>query len=386
MANPFRPGNGIEPKYLAGRQEYIESFEKSLKSYESGLPRNTVLSGLRGTGKTVLLKHFKIVAEARGWITVEREFGERFSDEGAFAEAIANDIVSKASEISLAKKIKESGKRILDFAKPEELSGYGITYKPFYKTKKQLLDDYLKDLLIKNWNVFEKSGHRGVAFLYDEFHTVRDRRDTRAFPLGSLLSALSIAQRNRCNYYLCLSGLPIIKSNLKRAKTYTERMFDFREVGNLSSEEAKEAISKTLGGSDHEFEAPLIERIVDETRGYPYFLQFYGYFAIENATKRKVSLNDFLSMKPKLIGELDASFFEGRFNAASSREKAVLEAIAKIGEADVETNQIIRTSKIEHGTLMQLLIRLVDKGLLYRSSRGKYSFTLPLFREYLLRH
>ncbi|HXQ92369.1 MAG TPA: AAA family ATPase [Nitrososphaerales archaeon] len=386
MINPFRPGNGIEPKYLAGRQEYIESFEKSLKSYESGLPRNAVLSGLRGTGKTVLLKHFKIVAEARGWITVEREFGERFSDESAFAEAVANDVVSKASEISLAKKIKESGRRIFNFAKPAELGGYGVTYKPYYKTKKQLLDDYLKDLFMKNWNVFEKSGHKGVVFLYDEFHTVRDRKDTKSFPLGSLLGALSNAQRNGCNYYLCLSGLPIVKSNLKQAKTYTERMFDFREVGNLSSEQAREAVSNTLGGSGHEFEAPLIERIVSETRGYPYFLQFYGYFAIESITKRKVSLKDFLSMRSRLIRELDASFFEGRFNAASSKEKAVLEAIAKIGEMNVETNQIIRTSKIEHGTLMQLLIRLVEKGLLYRSSRGKYSFTLPLFRDYLLRH
>jgi hypothetical protein len=245
------------------------------------------LSGLRGTGKTVLLKHFKILAESRGWLTIEREFGERFSDEGAFAEAVANDIVSKASEISLVKKIKEFGKKIFNFAKPAELGGYGVTYKPFYKSKKQLLDDYLKDLFAKNWDVFEKSDHRGVLFLYDEFHTVRDRKDIKSFPLGSLLGAMSDAQRNGCNYYLCLSGLPIIKSNLKQAKTYTERMFDFKEVCNLSNEEATEAISNTLGGSNHEFEATLVERIASETRGYPYFLQFYGYFTIESVNKRK---------------------------------------------------------------------------------------------------
>jgi predicted transcriptional regulator len=98
-----------------------------------------------------------------------------------------------------------------------------------------------------------------------------------------------------------------------------------------------------------------------------------------------VTVKDFLAVRSKLIHELDASFFEGRFNAASSKERAVLEAMARIGETNVETNQIIKGSRIEHGTMMQLLIRLVDKGLLYRSSRGKYSFTLPLFRDYLLR-
>ncbi|MDE2590965.1 MAG: hypothetical protein KGL95_15015 [Patescibacteria group bacterium] len=49
VSNPFMPGNGIEPRYLAGREEFIEFFERSLKSYEGGLPRNTVLSGLRGS-------------------------------------------------------------------------------------------------------------------------------------------------------------------------------------------------------------------------------------------------------------------------------------------------------------------------------------------------
>lgn len=70
------PGNGIEPRYLAGRDEYVELFTRSLKSFEDGLPRNTVVSGLRGTGKTVLLRRFKIIAESRGWLTVEREFNE----------------------------------------------------------------------------------------------------------------------------------------------------------------------------------------------------------------------------------------------------------------------------------------------------------------------
>lgn len=61
MPNPFMPGNGIEPRYLAGREEYLSSFEKSFKSFERGLPRNTVVSGLRGTGKTVLLRRYKVI-------------------------------------------------------------------------------------------------------------------------------------------------------------------------------------------------------------------------------------------------------------------------------------------------------------------------------------
>ena len=81
-------------------------------------------------------------------------------------------------------------------------------------------------------------------------------------------------------YFLCLSGLPIIKTHLKEAKTYTERMFEFKEVGNLNSE-AREAIINALKDSSYEFDFDLIDAIVSETNGYPYFIQFYGYFIIE---------------------------------------------------------------------------------------------------------
>jgi predicted AAA+ superfamily ATPase len=137
MTNPFRPGNGIEPKYLAGREDIINSFETSLRSYEEGLSRNVTISGLRGTGKTVLLRYFKVVSESRKWVTVEREFNERFQDESEFAEAFVQDLISKATEVSLLKRVKETGKKVADILKPQELQIYGVTYKPFYKTRKQ---------------------------------------------------------------------------------------------------------------------------------------------------------------------------------------------------------------------------------------------------------
>jgi hypothetical protein len=385
MPNPFMPGNGIEPRYLAGREEYLSSFEKSLKSFERGLPRNTVVSGLRGTGKTVLLRRYKVIAESKGWLTVEREFNERFSNEEDFAEAIVGDIISKATEVSLIQKAKKLGKKIADVIKPEELSAYGITYKPFYKGKKHLLEDHLKEILVKNWQVFRKADKKGVVFLYDEFHTVRDAKDKKSFPLASLLGAISYAQRNGCRYYLCIGGLPIITTNLKNAKTYTERMFEIREVGNLDEKEAERAIVNSLKSSEYEFEQELIDKVVSETRGYPYFIQFYGYFIIENTAKKKIELVDLTKIKSKLLGELDLSFFMDRLNLASTKEKQVLFSMAKIGENEIETSQIIKTSKIGKAILMELLKRLIEKGLIYRSSRGRYGFTLPLFREFLLR-
>ncbi|MHB8602704.1 MAG: AAA family ATPase [Nitrosotalea sp.] len=385
MSNPFMPGNGIEPRYLAGRDEYVELFTRSLKSFEDGLPRNTVVSGLRGTGKTVLLRRFKIIAESRGWLTVEREFNERFSEEEAFAEALVGDIISKATEVSMIQKAKQFGKRIGDVLKPEELTAYGISYKPYYKGKKQLLEDHLKEMLVKNWEVFKKTGKKGVVFLYDEFHTVKDAKDKKSFPLASLLGAISYAQRNGCKYYLCIGGLPIIMTNLKTAKTYTERMFELREAGNLEPIEAEQAIVNTLKSSEYEFEQDLVNKMISETRGYPYFIQFYGYFTIENTSKKKLALLDFTKIQEKLLRELDKNFFVDRLNLASGREKQILFAMAKIGDSDIETSKIKNASRMDKHVMLELIKRLIEKGLIYRSDRGKYGFSLPLFRDFLLR-
>lgn len=385
MANPFMPGNGIEPRYLAGRDSYLQEFAKSLRAFTNGLPRNLLLYGLRGTGKTVLLRRFKLIDEADGWITAEREFNERFCDENAFAEAFARDIVSLAAQVSIKKKLAEAGKRIAGLIKPEEIGAYGITYKPFYKEKKELLEDYLKELLISNWQLFKRASKKGVVLLYDEFHTVKDRKETKNFPLASLLGALSYAQRNGCRYYLVLSGLPMLKTNLKEAKTYTERMFLFREIGNLHPEDAENAVYKTLKGSGYEFSDDLVQTIVNETNGYPYFVQFYGYFLIEHAKKKRMSKGDLDRLKDKLLSELDASFFEDRFNLASEKEKKILMAMAEMKKDECGAKGIRKKAGVSHAVLMELLKRLTDKGLVYRVARGKYAFSIPLFRDFILR-
>ncbi len=383
--NPFMPGNGIEPRYLAGRADILEFFSKALESYTIGLPHNLVIFGLRGTGKTVLLKYFKALGETKNWLCVEREFNERYCDDYIFAEAFVKDLLSMASEASIQKKILETGKNILDTLKPEEISAYGISYRPFYREKRELLEDYLKEMLVSNWHIFKKARKNGLIFLYDEFHSVRDKPESAFYTIASILSAMAYAQKNGCKYYLVLSGLPIIKANLKESKTYAERMFSFKEIGYLSPKQAKEAIVGALKGSGHVFDEALTDAIVKETGGYPYFIQFYGYFLIENSKKSKLTIADMNRLNTSLLEELDASFFEDRFNLASNKEREIMLSMAKYGDGAVPAIKIRKMSKVSHPVLMELLKRLQEKGLVYRSSRGKYEFSIPLFRQYILR-
>jgi len=383
--NPFRPGNGIVPPVLAGRDAVLGSFARLLDENLRGLPRNLMLYGLRGTGKTVLLQMFRQICEEKGWLLMEREFNERYRDEEVFAEALLQDLTAAASRISLVKRAKQVGKEVAELLKPEELEVLGIRYKPFYRSRKIHLEDHLKNHLVDNWKVFARAADEvhGLVFLYDEFHTVRDIEPN--FPLASLLGGLAHAQRTGCRYILVVSGLPNMKTNMKEAKTYVERMFRFEEVGNLGSEDAKKAIEEPIVKAGIAFDPKVIEAIVRETRGYPYFLQFYGYYLVETLNRERVSVSDYEKVHAGMLEELDRSFFEDRFEQASDAEQDVLFAVARLGEDNVKTSDISRKCKQYYQTLMSSLNRLIDKNLIYKARKGRYSFALPLFRDFLLR-
>jgi len=74
--NPFRPGMGLDPPYLADRQHQLQRFAQFLGGFPD-FPRNVRVTGLRGVGKTVLLQRYATAAEESGWVVVKRELYAR---------------------------------------------------------------------------------------------------------------------------------------------------------------------------------------------------------------------------------------------------------------------------------------------------------------------
>ena len=380
MNNPFRPGNGIMPPYLAGRKNEIFWFENSLTSALS-LPQNLVLSGIRGTGKTVLLRIFENICTKKKWLFVRREFNNKLNQEGEFLNALLTDIVAKTKGISLVKKLR---KPLIGFKEryKEEIDGDIISI--LIQKYKGPLGDRLEAILKDVYNAILEAGYNGLVLLYDEFHFIEDGKVNDNYPLSLLLESLSHVQQEGLRYYLVLSGLPPLFPNLVKAKTYAERMFSVKNIGNLSKDASFKAIKLPLEDAGINFTDELINTIVEEAQGYPYFLQFYPYYLIQNIPKKRITLKDFKEMYPLLLKELDESFFMGRFNRASDGEQKILFEMAKLG-SEIKFSELREKAKIDKNYLNQILISLIEKGLIFRISRGKYKFTLPLFEKFLLR-
>ena len=317
MDNPFRPGNGIIPPYLAGREKEILWFENSLESALS-LPQNLVLSGIRGNGKTVLLRKFEEMCAKRKWLCIRREFNSKLNQEGEFLNALLTDIITKTKGVSIAKRLKKPS---IGFAKDniedtEEDFIYILTQK--YKGP---LGDKLEAILEDVYESIYKAEYNGLVLLYDEFHFIEDGKIGDNFPLSLLLESFSHVQQKGLRYYLVLSGLPPLFPNMVKSKTYAERMFSVKSIGNLSREASQKALRMPLKKSKIIFIDDLINTIVEETQGYPYFLQFYPYYLIQNIPKKKIGLIELNEMYPLILKELDGSFFSGRFNRASDSDQ-----------------------------------------------------------------
>ena len=129
--------------------------------------------------------------------------------------------------------------------------------------------------------------------------------------------------------YLVGSGLPSIRALVGKSKTYAERMFNYSEIGALSKEDVDLAITVPLNNNGLDIEPDAIAEVFESTRGYPYFLQEYGYQIWNIAEKSPISARDVRRIAPNVQQRLDTNFFDVRFDRISNREKEFLRAMAE---------------------------------------------------------
>ena len=241
------------------------------------------------------------------------------------------------------------------------------------------------DYLTKNWDIIENSEYKGIIFLFDEFHLVQDLKNKRWFTLSDFLAVLNEVQKQGCKYNAVLCGLPILQINVKMSRSYTERMFKSLEITHLKKNESLKAVTGALKNSQFRFSTKLINALIKDTGGYPYFIQFFGKEIINNLNKKSIDEKDYQQIKHKIIQQLEYDFFDPRLEILSEDEKSVLFAMRKVKESDISFKIISKTLKVDKRKISKYLERLEAKGLIYKYKHGIYRFSIPMLKEYLIR-
>ena len=125
--NPFKPGSGLQPPYLAGRDRELERFSQMLRHVQDGQVRNLMVQGLRGVGKTVLLKKFMEICIGNRFLPVTQlQFSSKHSDPEEFIRVLQYELNSAISNVSKVGKAKQRLQDTVRQMKPQRLRSQGL--------------------------------------------------------------------------------------------------------------------------------------------------------------------------------------------------------------------------------------------------------------------
>ena len=234
-----------------------------------------------------------------------------------------------------------------------------------------------------------RGGYRGYLVMLDEAQVLRDDRNTqRSHPLSLLIAAINTLQEQHLPIALTLCGLPTLRTNLLRARTYTERMFRGEEIGRLAQAQAAAAFVRPLEGTGLRADPELVSRVVREVEGHPYFIQLWGaalWDAARDAGVDRITGKLLDAIEGEIYRRLDLDFYDGRVDALTPAEQDLVLATARCSYPPLRTADIHTQVGKGQANVNVLMGRLAEQGVVFRVQKGQYEYTAPKFHEYLQR-
>jgi hypothetical protein len=384
MQNPFSPGAGSPPPELAGRTPLLEQAHLTLGRVKAGRPeRSLLLVGLRGVGKTVLLNKIREMADREGYRAVLIEAHEGKPLAALLLPALRQLLISLDRMAQISQKAKRGLRVLKSFfnglkVKYQDIE-IGIDVDPETGVADSgSLEADLSEVFIA---LGEAAADRGtaVALIIDEMQYLNEEE------LSALIMAMHQISQRQLPVVLIGAGLPQLVGLSGRSKSYAERLFQFPEVGALQPADAAAALQEPVQEQGVQFTPEALQEIIRQTRGYPYFLQEWGYQAWNLAAASPIGIDVVQRATNESIRRLDANFFRVRFDRLTPREKEYLRALADLGDTAQRSGDIAERMGVKVQGIAPVRNGLIKKGMIYSPAHGDTAFTVPLFGDFMKR-
>lgn len=383
VRNPYSPGAGRPPAALVGRESQQEAWRVALERVGGGrTAKPVVLYGLRGVGKTVLLTGFAKKARERDWIVAQVEAGSGKSLREALGEALHGPLADLVRP-SAGRRLLKALKTALSFKASYDASGtwnFGLDLSDVQGggADTGVLETDLNKLVRDLSAAAEEEGV-GLAILIDE------AQDLTGPELVALCSAAHVAGRNGWATLFALAGLPSLPRVLAEAKSYAERLFVFERIEHLTGDLARDALTEPAATEDVAWEDEAVSFIVEETMGYPYFIQQFGQDTWNAAPGPLLTMNDALVGAARGRAALETGFFRARWDRATRAEQRYLRAMAVDGDSGSSSGQVASRLGGATNSFGPSRANLIAKGLIYAPEHGIVAFTVPRMADFIRR-
>ena len=379
--NPYTPGAGFMPTVLAGRDDLLEKTTIMLENLQRGYPqRSVVFFGLRGVGKTVLLNTIETAAENRDML---HDFIEA-TENALFKKRLIAAISRLVHQLSLRENAAALAQRCADLLKSFRLS-YGLEDqklslemwdKPVQVTG--IYEEDLTEVFLHLGKTASKAACQICLFL-DEMQYLSGE------DIAALISAMHRCNQLRLPVILFCAGLPKIKRMVGEARSYSERLFAFEEIGALDESAAIDAITGPAEREGIEFEEAAVAAIIRVTERYPYFLQELCSVVWEQTEQARITEADVNAATDAFYKRLDQGFFSIRYERCSNGERDFMTAMVQCGALPCTISKVASILGKTVRSVSPIRAKLINKGLIFATGHAEIDFTVPQFDGFLRR-
>ena len=365
--NPFRPGRGVMPPLLAGRDSELAEAERLLDRLREGRSpsQDLLFYGPRGNGKTTLL------------LELERRAGER----GFRVETLpVTALTEKRTSIRLLQ--ERSGVLEMQIT-GVQFAGTGGTAVPRPPTEDL-------DALLWEWIGGDLSLPPLVIVL-DEVQALVPECARWFF------EAVQRAKSKPAPFLVLAAGTPDAPRRLRQAGTFNERGFRRFRVGRLDRSATMAALREPALESGRPFTNEAAAFLAEESQDYPYFIQLLGSAAWEAGAGADagISLREARQSGAECAPPIEEFYRERYREAEARRVESVLKPLSTLLEehggslGDAQLRPLLRRFGADDSIPfddLSLRDELSDLGVLWEVRPYVWEMGIPSFADYLLRH
>ena len=371
----FSVVSGRVPPHLGGRDEQIGYIRDALAAPTFDGATNMLIVGLRGTGKTSLLRRAERIASDAGWVTVSAYLDD---------DGLLDRMSTKLEALSAGPAPHRATGTKLAGAQVSALGfGAGVTMRPTHT--KLTIDAQIEAALART----EASG---LLITIDEVHATVGAAQRHLRALGN---EIQLAQGRGLPVVAMMAGLPggirallpdRDENNRRTAATFLRRARRV-PIGAIPLGEVATLYENAARAAGLQARAVTFERLAEVSGGYPYFVQLLGHHIWPLAEAGRITDGAVTAGAKLARRDLAATVRDIAFGELSPVDQSFLLAMAQWpGETPVPVGFIREQLDVAPQYVNTYRQRLLDAEMIAAPVRGRVSFVLPYMREMLLEH
>jgi len=361
------------------RIDEINMLSNLLKSTEFNSPPTILLTGIRGVGKTALIKKIKNKFDKK-YLVVDIDlsrsnaYQQKKLTHGSIIKIIYDSIIKASKEFGLRTVDKQIEKYFkTNKFKIDKLISYEHIPIPLFESEENYakLDDFVMELPQK---IYEDNNDKikGVFIFIDEIQLIKDLDNVNKF-LWYMRSFI----QNQKNVAYLFCGSMSLKDSLINDLNGKEGAFGGRmltiEIHPFSKQTTinyLKSVPRNLQLEDKAF-----ERFYKCTRGIPYYINIFAKILPENIT---LTENNIIKLFKDSIDYL-AIHFIFMWAKLTFQEQKIIISLLDNPKRRIE---IANTLEVTSGSLNRPLNRLLNFDLI-EYTNDKYQITDPIFIQWL---